>query len=206
MMSIDIGALVPKFLMKDRNGRALAKALEAGLNDFLAICRQGVSVLDDADAMPEWRLDELAWEYDIPYLYTADIEAKRGLVLDAYDLSRMYGTAAGLAKYLGAYFDSAQVLEAADYGGSAYHFKVKVTDAKSVSDTAWALSAANAIKNVRSVLDEIRCDLEDIETDAQFYAGAALWRRRSQTTNSRTSARRAGWGTRRARCCLMKMG
>ena len=111
----------------------------------------------------------------LPYLYTADIEAKRGLVLDAYDLSRMYGTAAGLAKYLGAYFDSAQVLEAADYGGSAYHFKVKVTDAKSVSDTAWALSAANAIKNVRSVLDEIRCDLEDIETDAQFYAGAALY-------------------------------
>lgn len=175
MMNIDIGALVPKFLMKDRNGRALAKALETGLNEFLSVCRQGVSMMDDPDSMPEWRLDELAWEYNIPYSYTADIEAKRGWVRDAYDLSRMYGTAEGIAKYLSAYFGEAQVLEAADYSGSAYHFKVKVNGAKTVADTAWALSAANAIKNVRSVLDEMRCDPPIIQTDAQFYAGAALY-------------------------------
>ena len=175
MTGFDITTMLPKFLTRDRNGYALAKALQAGMDDFLAAVELGKRLIDDADAMPEWRLDELAWEYNIPYSYTASLEAKRGWVRDAYDLSRLYGTAEGIARYIGAYFDGAQVLEAADYGGSAYHYKVVLTGAQNVADTRWAKMAAEAVQNVRSVLDEMRCELPDIETNAQLYVGAALY-------------------------------
>lgn len=175
MTGSDIMTMLPKFLTRDRNGYALARALQAGMDDFLAAVELGKRLIDDADAMPEWRLDELAWEYNIPYSYTASLEAKRGWVRDAYDLSRLYGTAEGIARYIGAYFDGAEVTEAADYGGQPYHYKVTLTGVNHVSDTEWAQQAAQTVQNVRSVLDEMRCELPDIETNAQLYVGAALY-------------------------------
>lgn len=175
MTNVDISRLVPRFIMNDRNGRALAKAIEAGLNDFLGICDQGVKCVSDPENMPEWRLDEMAWEYNIPYDYDADISVKRGWIKDAYALSRLYGTADGIAKYIGTYFEGATVQEAADYNGDPFHFKVILSGVRNVSDANWALAAANAIKNVRSALDEMLCDLPVIETNAAFYAGAALY-------------------------------
>ena len=175
MTGFDITTMLPKFLTKDRNGYALAKALQAGMDDFIAAVELGKRLIDDADAMPEWRLDELAWEYNIPYSYTASLEAKRGWVRDAYDLSRLYGTAEGIARYIGAYFDGAEGTEAAAYGGQPYHYKVTLTGVNHVGDTEWAQQAAQTVQNVRSVLDEMRCELPDIETNAQLYVGAALY-------------------------------
>ena len=92
MFELDITKWVPKFILADKNGYALAKAIEAGLQSANDIVSQGVDCITDVDAMPEWRLDEVAWEYNILYDYDADIATKRKWVSDAVQTYAIYGT------------------------------------------------------------------------------------------------------------------
>lgn len=55
--NVDIMPFVPKFIRDDRNGFALAKAIESVLNDFLDIINEALKVTFDIEAMPEWRLE-----------------------------------------------------------------------------------------------------------------------------------------------------
>ena len=153
MMDFDIKGLVPRFIWNDKNGHALAKALEAGLKDFLAVCKQGLDTWGNVENMPEWRLDEMAWEYNIPYDYTADVEIKREWIADVYALSRMYGTPKGITEYMGGYFDETTLEEAWQYDGDPFHFRVLFSGSWTPEKVAWATRAINAVKNVRSVLD-----------------------------------------------------
>lgn len=181
MMDIDVKGLVPRFLWNDKNGHAMCRAIEAGLKDFLAITEAAAGAWGDPDQMPDWRLDEVAWEYNIPYDYTADIAIKREWIRRAYDLSRLYGTKEGVAQYLGAYFSDAQVQEGGEYGGDPFHYRINLYGAWTAEKVAWAINAANTVKNVRSVLDAMTIKTPTIETDARVYAGIALygivWRR-----------------------------
>ena len=124
MMDFDIRALVPRFILEDKDGLAMAKALEAGLKDFLEICQQGLDTWGNVDEMPEWRLDELAWEYNIPYDYNAGISVKREWIRNAYSLSRMYGTPEGIMRYMAGYFEEATLQENWEYSGQPYHFRM----------------------------------------------------------------------------------
>lgn len=153
MMDFDIKGLVPRFIWNDRNGHAMAKALEAGLKDFLAVCKMGLDTWGNVDNMPEWRLDEMAWEYNIPYDHTADVEIKRKWIADVFPLSRMYGTPEGIIQYLGAYFDDAVLEESWQYDGDPYHFRMNFAGGWTPEKVAWATNAIKTVKNVRSVLD-----------------------------------------------------
>ena len=76
MFQFDIQKWIPKFVWNDRNGHALAMAINAGLkmlNDSAAV---GLKLINDYDAMPEWRLDELAWETNCLYDYTLQSRQK----------------------------------------------------------------------------------------------------------------------------------
>ena len=77
MFVFDVTKYVPQFLLNDKNGYAMAKAIEAGINYMNTACLNGTKLIYDVDTMPEWRLDELAWEYNLVYDYTADIDVKR---------------------------------------------------------------------------------------------------------------------------------
>lgn len=175
MMDIDIRGLVPRFILRDQNGYALAKALEAGLKAFLSIAQGGLDTWGDVDMMPEWRLDEMAWEYGIPFDYTAEVEVKRAWIRDAWALSRLYGTPEGMRKYLAGYFDGAKVQEAAEYDGDPYHFQILLEGEWNAAKVAWAQAAAEATKNVRSVLDGMRVLVPDISALHQLYVGLALY-------------------------------
>lgn len=153
MMDFDIKGLVPRFIWNDRNGHALAKAMEAGLKDFLAVCKQGLDTWGNVENMPEWRLDEMAWEYNIPYDYTADTEIKRKWIRNVYELSRLYGTPEGIVEYMGGYFDETTLEEAWQYDGDPFHFRVLFSGSWTPEKVAWATRAINTVKNVRSVLD-----------------------------------------------------
>lgn len=172
MMDFDIKGLVPRFLWNDRNGHALAKALEAGLNDFLAVCKIGLHTWGNVDDMPEWRLDELAWEYSIPYDYTADVKIKRLWVADALSLSRLYGTPEGIIQYMGAYFEGAVLEENWEYGGEPYHFRALFPGSWTPEKVAWATTAIETVKNVRSVLDRY---IFEGKWRSSLYAGCALY-------------------------------
>ena len=153
MMQFDLTRLVPRFILEDKEGYAMAKAIETGLKDFLAIAQRVLDTWGNVDEMPVWRLDELAWEYNIPYDYNAEADIKREWIRNVQALSRLYGTPEGIAQYMGGYFEEATVEEAWQYDGDPFHFRVRFPGSWTPEKVAWATKAIQAVKNVRSVLD-----------------------------------------------------
>ena len=107
MFEFDFSRLFPRFLLNDKNGYAMAKAIEAGLNYFLEKCQDGLDCVQNVEKMPEWRLDEMAWEYNILYDYAAPVATKRIWIANAIEYYAKYGTAAAITKYLEGVFGSA---------------------------------------------------------------------------------------------------
>ena len=126
MFTVDITKFVPNFLLADKNGYAIAMAFQAALQMMNDIISDGVDCVIDYDTMPEWRLDELAWELNCLYDYNADIEVKRDWIKNAIPYYRLYGTPQAITKYIGSYFDSIELEENWVYSGSPYHFRVTV--------------------------------------------------------------------------------
>lgn len=156
MFTFEIKHFVPKFIMADKNGYALAKAIEAGLQMANDIINTGVKTLSDLDFMPEWRLDELAKEYGlILYDSTQPVAVKRQWIKDSNDFFKKFGTPNMLKQYLEAYFDSVQIQEWWEYNGVPYHFKVIVSGEYSAEKDSWCKAAIEKAKNLRSFLDEV---------------------------------------------------
>ena len=163
---------VPKFLLNDKNGYACAKAIEAAMQSMNDIVLQGIKCINDYDTMPEWRLDELAWETNCLYDYTADVACKREWIKNAVEYYAKYGTPDAIVKYLSGIFDNVVVEEPQDYGGDPFHFRVIVTGEWSDAADDWAKKAVAATKNVRSVLDTITFNAGSV-TIPLYVAAAA---------------------------------
>jgi len=172
MFIFDVTKFLPSFILNDTNGRALAKAIEAGVQIMNNVISDGVKRLNDVDSMPEWRLDEMAWEYNIPYDYKADIDIKREWVRNVQRLARLYGTPEGIQQYMQGYFDTATVEEAWEYNGDPFHFRVIFPDSWTPEKVAWATTAINTVKNVRSVLDSY---VFNGKWRHNLYVGCALY-------------------------------
>lgn len=172
MLTFNIEQWVPKFILNDKNGHAIAKAIEVAVRNMSSTVEQGLDCISNVDAMPEWRLDELAWEYNILYDYSADIDVKREWIRNARQFYSLYGTAAGVEQYLLAAFSAVQVEESWEYGGDPYHFRVTVTGQWSEANEEWSRKAINTVKNVRSVLDEIL--YASITIDLPTYTSAGI--------------------------------
>ena len=155
MFVFDVGKFVPKFILADRNGYAIARAIQAAVDYTNNAVRTGVNLINDFETMPEWRLDELAWETNCLYDYGADIETKRQWIIDAVPLYRLFGTPAAVYKYIGSYFDDIELEENWSYNGEPFHFRVMVDGEWTPENEAWARKAINTARNVRSVLDSL---------------------------------------------------
>ena len=167
---VNVFQLFPRFILEDVDGYAMCKALEAGLNYFLEKCSDGLKLITDVDSMPEWRLDELAWEYNCLYDYTADVEIKREWIRNAYKNYRIHGTAEGVRQYLAIYFGESSIDEFWQFGGDPGQFNVSVTGMRSDENEAWIRKAVAKAKNVRSELNNIIYN--GGETEAVLLAGA----------------------------------
>ena len=155
MFTFNIERWLPKFLLNDKNGYALAKAIEVALQTMNNVVAQGMACISDIDTMPEWRLDELAWEYNCLYDYNADVATKREWIKNANRFFLTFGTPAGVKQYLKGVFDSVDLEEHAAYGADPFHFRVIVTGEWSQASDDWAKKAVAATQNVRSILDNI---------------------------------------------------
>ena len=155
MIDFSIMQLFPDFLLADKNGFAMAKAIEKALQIMCDTVQTGVDTVQNVDKMPEWRLDEMAWELGCLYDYNASIDAKRKWIRDATPLFAAYGTPQAIYNFLEGFFDSVEVEENWQYGGDAFHFRVTVSGKWTDANETWARMAIAAAKNVRSVLDSL---------------------------------------------------
>lgn len=155
MITFDIADIFPGFILNDREGYAMAKALEAGIKYFLEKAQDALDTLQDIDKMPEWRLDELAWEYNCLYDYNADVDAKRGWIRNAMNYYRKHGTPEGIRQYLAAYFGESEIIEWFEGNLDPCKFDVAVTGQRSDENEAWIKAAVEKAKNVRSILRNI---------------------------------------------------
>lgn len=154
--TFDITRLFPRFILRDITGNAMARAIAAGLSYFLTQAKKGLDTLQDVDAMPEWRLDELAWEYNCLYDFNADADVKREWIRDAMKNYALHGTAEGVRQYLKTYFGESSVDEFWEYAdGVAGEFNVTVTGIRSDENELWIRKAVEKAKNVRSTLNNI---------------------------------------------------
>lgn len=156
MIQVDIRNLVPAFIFNDKNGYAAAKAIEKGLQIFCKILQDGLDTAIHVEKMPEWRLDEMAWELNCLYDYNASIDRKRIWIRDAMPMYACYGTIEAVYLYLSGYFADVEVEENWQYGGQPYHFRVTVDGEWTPENAAWAQKAISTAKNVRSVMDNLR--------------------------------------------------
>lgn len=154
MMDVNITRLFPSFLLDDRNGYAMAKAIERMLNILLETIQTGLACVKNIDSMPEWRLDELAWEQGCLYDYSADVETKRRWLRETSQMYAALGTPQAVFNFLQGYFPEIELEENWQYGGEPYHFRVIVGGEWNERNADWARRAIAAATNVRSVLDE----------------------------------------------------
>lgn len=144
--------LFPRFLLRDRDGLAACRAVEAGLNYFLERAQAGLDTLYDVDAMPEWRLDEIAWETGCAYDDTAPIEQKRAWIAQAEQMAAIRGTAEAVRQAAAGIIEGAGVEEWFAYGGLPYHYRLVVNPGDERYEMAAAMAQMAA--NLRSVMDD----------------------------------------------------
>ena len=147
---------VPKFILADKNGAALAAAIQAGMNYMNEKIADAVDVLLDVDTMPVWRLNELAWEYDLQ-LYPL-VPNKRALIKNANRDSKIFGTREYLKNALEYGFgegSTVNILEWHEYEGEPYNFKVEITLPAASQDVPDETDIVALSKNARSYCEEI---------------------------------------------------
>lgn len=173
MINFDIENLLPKFLLGDRNGYAMAKAIEAGLKYMSAQVAYGVDLLRNVDTMPEWRLNEYAWEMGAEwYDSTAPIERKRDQAKAINDVYRKIGTKFSVEEAVSAVFGDGNVVkEWFEYGGVPYHYYILITsEDAAVEKRPELLRIIDLVSNERSVLENVyfsgsRGKTEEIHTE-----------------------------------------
>lgn len=155
MIEFAIHQLFPDFILADKNGYAMAKAIERALQIMCETVQTGVDVLQNIDKMPEWRLDEMAWELGCLYDSNANIETKRRWIKDATPLYAALGTPQAVYNFLEGFFEQVELEENWQYAGEPFHFRVTVSGEWNDANESWMRRAIASAKNVRSVLDDI---------------------------------------------------
>lgn len=174
MDKLDITHLVPNFLLGDKNGWALAKAIEKAMQIFFEKIQEGVDAALNPDKMPEWRLDELAKDENLFwYDFGASLNAKREMVKNARMTYAALGTKAGSERAAKDYASDARIEEWFDYGGDAAHFRIYSNLPEAAESAGAMVRSVNGVKRLSAVLDGVFIDLPPITT--KLYAGLALY-------------------------------
>ena len=109
------------------------------------------------DSLDDAMCDMLAAELRTPaYLGSDALDVKRALIKNTLVFYATMGTRAAVDAMINAIYGSGRAAEWPEYGGSPYHFKVlALADNVAGDKRTRFLAALEAVKNVRSILDEI---------------------------------------------------
>lgn len=180
----DMSTLAPRFLAQDKNGYAFLKVIE-WLDGYMAQkADEGLRILYDVDSMPEWRLDERAWEMDMRwYDYRGSISVKRAQIKGAKDYYRRLGTAYAVERAIEDVYGEGVVEEWFDTGAEPYHYSVATSNTGALlANRAKFLGIIEHVQNVRSVLDNITYYGQEGEACGYALAAATGSEVRAQAT------------------------
>ena len=160
--SLSIVNLLPANLVKDKNIKAAAEALDKELLEVtkaIELC----NIYNRIDELPEQVIDLLAWQFHVDfYEPSLPIEHKRMLVKDSYKTHKQKGTAGAVEQLITTLFNEGKVVEWFEYDGEPYKFKV-VTNNSSVTTTQAEefIRALDSVKNARSHLEKVEITMSE---------------------------------------------
>ena len=157
MINFRIEDMVPGFLLADRNGYAMAKALEALMGMVCEAAEKGLKLISDVDSMPEWRLDEVAWEYDMAwYDYKANLQDKREQVKGLRKYYEILGTPDAVKQAIEDAFGAGTLKEWFEYGGTPGRFRVTTTgEDVEITNLKKFLAILQEVKPLHTALDSV---------------------------------------------------
>lgn len=157
MLDFTAEQLFPRFILADKSGYALAKAIEKALHMLCDVIQTGIEIEKSVEKMPEWRLDEMAWELNaLWYDYDETLSVKRQQIAGAMAFYDRLGTPYAVLNAVNAVYGDGTLMEWFEYGGDPYHFKVLTTDSTALTTKkAKFYALLSAVKSLRSVLDSV---------------------------------------------------
>jgi len=174
MEKIDITHLIPNFILGDKNGWAIAKAIETAFNIFHEKVQEGIDAALNPDQMPEWRLDEVAREENIFwYDFGAAISIKREMIKNASRTYAALGTKTGAESAAKDFCGDARIEEWFDYGGDPAHFRIYSRSSDAAINAVDMARSVNDVKRLGAALDGIFVDHPPAVMEV--YTGLALY-------------------------------
>lgn len=157
MMNVAIERLVPRFIMRDKNGYAMAKAIEKCMQIVTEAAENAMATFGDVDRMPSWRLDELAREWNMIYDFNAYITDKCRWVKNAWSSARYLGTPEAVAQHVGQMYMHVEVQEWWEYDGEPWHYRLIVDPTDAMIKPIPGIVEDTAVRagNCRCVFDGI---------------------------------------------------
>lgn len=153
-MELNLPEQAPRLLREDRTGRAILKCMEHGLKELLQAIQSSQKLLYDVRTMPEWRLDELAWEYNVLwYDASADIETKREWILKASEIVPKIGTELAIDALIDAIYGQHEILNYTDFGGVLHSFMLTVSEPKGEYARHWSNAVLKKVLPLRCTFD-----------------------------------------------------
>ena len=149
--------LLPSSIRDDPQVIAAATALDSELQAVSADIKENI-IIARIGELSEDVIDVLAWQWHLDfYDETLSLDVKRELVKKSLENHRIKGTPAAVENIVATAFKSATVREWYEYGGNPYFFKVEMVreGMPGIAVLDNLVKSINAVKNVRSWLDEI---------------------------------------------------
>ena len=173
LSDVDLSRLLPAFMSADDTSQAMTAALNPELSELARKLRNAL-IIPRLDEFSEEILDELAAELNIAwYVRGADIDAKRSVIRNAYEIHGRIGTPWAIETVGQQYFGDAEVEEWWEYGGEPYHFRVRTGNVvEGTRDAQVFLRLVEKLKNARSVMDGLY--IENAMPPAQAYVAGRV--------------------------------
>ncbi|MDR1158367.1 MAG: phage tail protein I [Oscillospiraceae bacterium] len=145
---------LPEVLRDDEKmlalGRVIAEELTVRASEI-----DRLKIYSRIDELPEDLLDILAYDFKVDwYGYNYDLETKRALIKDSFNVHRHLGTRGAVEKALSNVYVDAKIEEWHEYGGDPYYFRVllDVTNQRAAITHSDAARSLNIYKSLRSHL------------------------------------------------------
>jgi len=174
---LDFLRLLPVFMRDDEAVIALSKAVDKLLGEP-GTRLSTIRTWDKIDDLTEEECDELAWELDVDWYNSAemDLETKRETLKTAQQVKRKRGTKWAVERLISAYFGEGYVSEWYELGDEPYTFIVLTTEPEvSAENFQKFVEAANSAKNERSHIKGIYyLWQQDPETAVEYSLGSGI--------------------------------